>query len=501
MYIIPKGTEVTPKIIQDAIWYNERFRLHYNLLEQYYLGIHPILQRTKQETLANNKVMINHALYITTINSGYLVGSPISYRVNNKRDKDATEDIDMTDIEEQYDMQEIAEVDSRLAVECSKYGKAYEYIFADEDGYINSMVVDPRNCIVIVDDTMKHTPLAAIIYSNVATPDNIPNNTATITTTSLFTTNNNAEKVFTKVTVVDDKSITEYNVTFAITGAEVTANFSDAEPIAHYFKDVPVIEYKNNAQLMGDYEQVISLIDAYNVIQSDRVNDKQQLVEALLILYGFTLTPTQVSDIKTNRILGVPEKDGKAEYITKTIQEDIIDFLAKRVEQDIHKISMTPNLSDENFIGNSSGVAIKFKLIAFNQNITNKERLFKKAVVQRFVMYNNFLQNKKQGITGLMPFWITANFTRNLPQNDVETATMIQALEGQVTQKTLVSQLSFVDDAEAEVEGTREEALQRAQTLAGQFGTPQPDEAADNGDGEGASDGNDPQEPIENGDN
>ena len=39
----------------------------------------------------------------------------------------------------------------------------------------------------------------------------------------------------------------------------------------HAFGKVPIIEYKNNPEFLGDFEPVISLIDAYNLLQSDRV--------------------------------------------------------------------------------------------------------------------------------------------------------------------------------------------------------------------------------------
>lgn len=51
---------------------------------------------------------------------------------------------------------------------------------------------------------------------------------------------------------------------------------------------MPIIEYKNNKEGFGDFEQQITLIDAYNTLMSDRVNDKDQFIDALLILYART---------------------------------------------------------------------------------------------------------------------------------------------------------------------------------------------------------------------
>ena len=57
----------------------------------------------------------------------------------------------------------------------------------------------------------------------------------------------------------------------------------------HYFGGVPINEFWNDEDERGDYEQVIPLIDAYNTLQSDRVNDKEQFVDAVLALHGFSM--------------------------------------------------------------------------------------------------------------------------------------------------------------------------------------------------------------------
>ena len=59
---------------------------------------------------------------------------------------------------------------------------------------------------------------------------------------------------------------------------------------------VPVVEYWNNAQETGDFEPVLSLIDAYDTLESDRVNDKQQFTDAVLLLTGCTLENDDPAD-------------------------------------------------------------------------------------------------------------------------------------------------------------------------------------------------------------
>jgi hypothetical protein len=62
-------------------------------------------------------------------------------------------------------------------------------------------------------------------------------------------------------------------------------------------------------------------------------------------------------------------------------------------------------------------------------------------------------------------------FKRNLPQNDLETSQMITNLDGKVSTPTLISQLSFVENADDEVKWTEEEKAKNMNLENQQFGT------------------------------
>ena len=110
---------------------------------------------------------------------------------------------------------------------------------------------------------------------------------------------------------------------------------------------------------------------------------------------------------------------------------------------------MTPNLSDQEFAGNASGVAISFKLHPFEQHIRDKEGYFERGLLERIEIYAQFLKTKSK--ISLSDDWnksrVDVIFNRNLPKNDAETADTIQKLDGIVDRETLISQLSFVKNA------------------------------------------------------
>ncbi len=432
MFTIPKGSPLTKEMIKSAIDFNELSREGYDLMERYYLGQHDILERVRSLTLKNNKVVVNHAKYITDINVGYLLGNPIEYQAN--------EQYNIEPILDEYKQQTISDLDHEIAKDVSVFGRQYELVY-NVDNMVRSANIDVRNCILVYDDTVQHEKMFGIIYKRGEKKD-----------------------TFDAITVYDNN----FKYDCAVGGK---ISVGEGEP--HAFGKVPIVEYRNNSDLQGDFKQVLPLIDAYNLLQSDRINDKEQLVDAILVLYGFTMSGEQADQLMNERILGNLPLDAKAEYLIKTLNEADTDTLRQVLEQDIHKISMTPNMSDENFVGNSSGVAIRYKLLAFEQSIKNKERYFEKGLMQRFELYNNYLKsiNKMQ----IVPTYeVDAIFKRNLPQNDYETSQMILNLDRIIDRETLIGQLSFIKNAKEVIEANELEEQENLNIGAGEYGTNSP---------------------------
>ena len=415
MYTLPKDTKITNKILNDVIEYNEKYKERFNKLELYYLGKHDICSRSKDDRLKNNKVMVNHAKYITDTNVGYLLGNPVDYQTDKKHNIETILDA--------YKKQTINDLDSEIAKDVSIFGLQYEYVYANENAEPRSCEIDNRNCIIVYDDTVEHNKLFAVIYRPIYEGETFK---------------------YWDIIYLDKNTEVHYQ-----SNDKTLSKVGKKKP--HAFGDVPVICYKNNPELLGDFEPVISLIDAYNLLQSDRVNDKEQLVDAILCMYGMDFDVEQADMLKESRMLANLPTDGRVEYLVKTLQETDVDILRQNIENDIHKISMVPNMSDQNFVGNSSGVAIRYKLLAFEQNIKNKERYMEKGLLERFKLYNNFLNARAKA--ELVPTEeIDVVFKRNLPSNDFEISQMINNLADYVDTETLISQLSFIKDASEIVE-------------------------------------------------
>lgn len=420
-YITKQG--VTPKILAVLISRHQVKQTRYEMLMRYYKGEHDILKRVKfSDTAANNKLIANQAKYITDMSMAFFNGVPVEYSTSD--------DYNIAPIRECYQEQTISNLDSKLEKNASIYGRAYELVFANGEltPKPRSTLLPPKNAFIVYDDSAEHNKLFGVYYYN---------------QTKLDGSIGAAE-----VQVVDSMWRT------TLRGRDASFSNLEVDKVErHYFSKVPMIEYLNNDEAQGDFEQQKSLIDAYNILMSDRVNDKEQFVDAILFLVNVMLDTDTTEKLKTERILEAvtgPAETAKAEYLSKSLTEADVEILRKALKEDIQQYSMVPNLSDEKFAGNSSGVALLYKLLGFQQHVKNKEPLFAKGLRERFELYNNFLI--KQGDMGSIPTHkIDIKFSRNLPSNELELSQIVNNLKGIVSDETLIALLPFVSNAKDEI--------------------------------------------------
>ena len=398
----------------------------YNNLLAYYKGTHKILNRMKKSAgAANNKIVCNHAKYITDMIQAYLTGNPVTYA--------ASDEFDIEEIKNTYLEQDISSLDSEQVKACSIYGRSYELIYANEESKPRSARINPRQAFIVYNNDCTNRPLFGVYYYKTYDIDgNVTGVVCSVyTDTNVYTYENRADN---------------WN------GMQLT------HESAHYFGGVPLIEYKNGGECQGDFEQIIPLIDAYNLLMSDRVNDKEQFVNSFLFLKGIDIDSEQAKKLKEEKILCAYE-DGDAKYLSEALSESDAEILRDNLKEDIHRFSMVPDLSDESFGNNLSGVAIKYKLMGFEQAVKNKERFIAKGLKKRFKLYNHYMALKRQ-MQEVPVHRVDIIFTHNLPANELETSQMISNLKDLVSSETLIDQLSFVGDAKEEAELAAEEKAQ-----------------------------------------
>ena len=364
-------------------------------------------------TKPNNKIANSYASYITDTLVGYFMGKPVSY---NADDDKVLEELNMI-----FEYNDEADENIELAKNASIYGVAYEMLYMSEEE-VRFKSLDPKQCIPIFDDTIDSNLLAFIRYYD--NYDVVQDKTITI------------------IELITDTTITRYQC------GNNYSNFTLLDSYKHYFGMVPIAIFKNNEEELGDFETVISLIDAYDKLESDSLNDFEYFVDAYLALYGFTAEPEDIQQMKENRVL-LMDEGTSAEWLTKNVSDNNIENIKNRIDADIHKFAKCPNMADKEFASNASGVAIKFKLLGTENKVSIKERKFKRGLQQRLELLATINGVLSDGFD-----WrsIDIVFSRNIPSNDTDIANMVNTLSGIVSEETLLAQLPFIENVQDEIE-------------------------------------------------
>lgn len=414
MFRLNNKDELTPELIRRMVYKFRQCDLPRLIkLKDYYLNKTDILKRVQADaTKPNNRVVHPFSQYITDTLCGYFMGEPVTY---------ASEQ-DINELQMVFEYNDEQNENMELAKDCSIYGRAWEYMYVDVDGSIRFTVIDTQEVVPVYGETIENELVAVIRFYN------------------QYNVIKDQEETI--VEVYTDDHIYRYKASVTLDTLQLISD----QP--HFFGCVPFVEYKNNDDMTGDFEGVMSLTDAYDALVSDDLNDFEYFVDAYLALYGYTADSEDIQKMKENRVL-LMDEGTKAEWLIKSGDSAGVETTKQRLEKDIHKFSKTPNSNDENFGGNTSGVAMKYKLLGTENLASIKERKFKKGLQRRLEILSFVFQLTRKANLDWMGIDIV--FTRNLPVNETDIASMISSLNGIVSKKTLLSQLNFVEDAEQEL--------------------------------------------------
>ena len=393
-------------------------------MEDYYSGKHNILHKKNRTTDKEDaKLVHDYPGYITTIATAYFLGKPISYTLQDDKLKK-----DFEKLSEYLSTEEEQQENFEHSENCSIFGKSYELWYKNADNTIGNAVVDPRDCFILRDNTVKKEITAAVRWDK---------------------TKNKEDKWVYKLEVYDSTTVTTYEFLSDSDKKEVP-NIKGVTKL-HGFNQVPIIEFLNNKRAFGDFKKVVSLIDGYDEAASTSIDDMTDFTDALLVLTNVGGTDKEtLKKIKEDKLMLIDD-DGDAKWLVKQVNDAYAQNNKNRLNQDIHKFSMIPDMQDKEFSGNSSGVALGYKLLALEQLAAQKEMYFKKAINQRLQLMIDFYNLKIKATD------IQKVFTRNVPKNLVEAADTAQKLQGIVSHETILSTLPFIEDAKAELEKIKAE--------------------------------------------
>ena len=405
---------------------------------------------------AHNRVSTGFARYITNIRVGYFMGNDVQYKIVTDDDSEKQLSKTLDDLITHYnDTSNTPYIDEMLKKDLSITGRAYDLVYVNAgETTLNLAKVDPTTCFVVYDASIKAQPLFAVRYYQTGVLDELLQENYEIYTDSMI------------YRYHSDGGLPQTN------SPVNNAVLDSAEP--HFFERVPLTEYKNNDERIGDWEPEIDQMDALDKAISTMANFQEDFNDAAMVATGRFANKTKPvyemddrGNIKVGKdgkpIVLVPPKpiidpkhhmfylepyiartglsEGQRTVVTPTLQ-----YITKQYDSagwstytnflinEIHKYTNTPNVNDPNFASNASGVAMSYKLWGSDQERKIQEALYKRGLRARIsaciAYWNKINALPGENDISVLADMVKPNFDPNLPKNDEETAQLVQTLSG-----------------------------------------------------------------------
>lgn len=413
------GTEINMDLINECIRKHEERLPRYQYLENLYNGFHDVFNLPEKEAWKpDNRLAVNFPKYVTDVFMGYGYGIAVKKKHPDEAISNAIVEFDRINQMEDHDFE-------MLKLVC-KYGHAFEYMYQDEDAKTRVSENTPKELFVVYENNLKKKAYFAVRYG------------------------------------YKDDGATKYGE--VITAESVKEFEGDAfaqEEKENPYGKINVVEWIMNDERMGLYEEVAGLTEIYNKTIGEKANDVESFAEAYLAILGAEIDEEGVYKIRDNRIINLygtdNAKDILVEFLQKPTADGTQENLLERTERLIHKISMVPDINSESF-GNSTGVAIEYKLQPMSNLAKSLDRKVIKSMKKRYKLFCTLSTNVPN-----KDAWQDIEFisSRNIPKNILEEAQTAQALEGVVSRETQLSVLSIVPEVSEEIKKLEKEHTER----------------------------------------
>ena len=411
MYLIDKNAELTPLILGKILNRFQTVELpKLNKSYKYYKGEQAITLKQPTDTgKPANKIITNFCHTITDTYEGYLTGVPIQYSNDN-----------FDEILNILKYNDVKNEDGEFLRQGLIFGRSFEICYIDEDKKQRFRTLDPRECIPVYDNTLNNNLLYVIRFWR----------------SDMFDKSN--EEYIVEVYGAQSTKRYKSNVGFS--------SFTLIEEVPNFYGQCPITVFSLNTEEESIFHNIMSLQDAYNTLLSSEIDDWESFCDAYMILKGAAIDEEEMENMKKHRLL-IMDTDAEAQYLTKDVNDVQIRNMLQLVNDNIHKIACCPDFSQESF-GTSSGIALRYRLLGFENNAAAIESNFKMALQRRIELLCSIIQ-----LTGGEALWrdVKITFYRNLPINLEETSTIVNNLRGLVSDETLLSQIPFISDVEEEM--------------------------------------------------
>ena len=386
----------------------------FDKMYEYYKGNTDAIKNYQLVTeRSNNKINTNFIKKFIKEEVSYSVGNEITY-ISKSGNADIINDID-------YYLEHWSEGhDGNLAKNMLIYSQAYELYYIDNEGQFSSKIIPPNRGYAMIDD-----------FGDISFFMHIFNMKFDDTT---------------YIDVYTDNEILHFNDKFSM--------ISPATP--HIFKAVPVSLCKLSDEMQDDtlFKDLKGLQDAYETNLSDISNEISDFRNAYLTLTGVQIDKEDIPDMKKLGVIQIKNKDGKAAWLIKNINDQFIQNTLGTIEDKMYQLSSHIN-NNEKMQSNTSSLALRSRLISLEEKCKLNQKSIADCIKTRLKMlfiYLKWLKNKDYDYRD-----IKIKFTPNIPQDDLMMSQIISQLGDKLSTETGIAQLSFIENPKNEIKKIEKE--------------------------------------------
>ena len=438
--------EIDETTIKNAMLEFKSEQARYRTLFRYYVGNHDFSSAHSD----GNRIVCNFCKYIPQTLQGYMFGNKPTY-------DHAEGDLAAEEIIDTFNEQEMWLMDSRIGLDMSIYGKAFELVYLPEGkDKPRSMLIHPTDAFVAYAGDLERDSIFGAVYFHYEVQNLQERHTLYVYDRQNFTR---------------WESVSQDGPWALVEG-----------PTPHGFGRVPLIEYRNNEEMIGDFEGILDLQDAYNSLISDRQDDKDAFAAGVMVLKGQVMGDTKeeigenMATLRKLKLLHLDD-DADVSWLAQTFDESSVQIVQDQYAKDIHKFAMVPDLSDEQFAGNASGIAMAYKLFGTDQVVAEKVEQFRMGFRRRCKLYDYKLHNPTlnpsyEPVADLKS--LTVNLSMNTPQDLSYISTALTTLVSTsiISKDTARRNVYIVDDPEEEAKKIEEEQSRESEMNSAAYEDP-----------------------------
>lgn len=325
--------ENVSKVISNAMTIHEANAIDIRYLYDYYKGKQPILGRTKEvRSEICNKIVENRANEIVSFKVGFYVGEPIQYISRSSKNYTGEQINFLNDTMVEANKETC---DKELTEWMCIAGVGYRMVLPNDDDSNDTpyalYTLDPAETFVVRSNKVGHKKLCAGCC--------IRDENDTIVRIAIYTP-------------------TEYMVLDGL-------SYSVIESRPHFLGAIPIIEYPLNNARLGVFEPVISLLDALNEIDSNRLDGIEQFIQSLLVVYNATFEEGTTADTIRASGMVILRNVGDQKADIKEISEQLDQSQTQTLKNDLYntvlRIVGMPSQGDGNTSDSSNNGAMILK--------------------------------------------------------------------------------------------------------------------------------------------